>query len=90
MKSKSAEIAKEVKCIDGWWRFACGDVSYMTISQSLCKSFGGKEHLWTKCEILSGGVNSSVGMSNIDPPLTSTETPMELMGGLIYLKHGML
>ena len=26
IKSKAVVIAKEVKSIDGWWRFACSDV----------------------------------------------------------------
>ena len=44
----------------------------------------------TKYGLLLTSTESSFGMSNIDPPPTSTETPMELMGGLIYIKHGML
>ena len=38
MEVKEVEIAKEVKRSDGWWRFACGDVSFQFLHQ-LCSLF---------------------------------------------------
>ena len=59
MKSKTVELAKEVKRSDGWWRFACGNILF-TKDLPLEYPFSDVDRLcgevifWIKYEIYPG------------------------------------